>query len=279
MLPPMNAPGLARSSAIIECSRLTPPGRSSRAAICDNDSPALTGPYSLAATACRTAAVAAALGGVGAGRGVAVAIALLRRAGSARVACGTGTDTGAAARAGARGGGVTTAMGGGGNGRSITSGRATTGASIGDCTGADTVRGVSTSAEYSRTRRPCPQSTWTRNVSSGSLTGCALVTRMIGRPALLSAGANCRPATMPRGGCRPTRANVSGAASPARNPSSSAGSWEIIGISASNGWPMRDLTSICPKPSAAAPALASVSASARAIFNDGCRNKSFKSNP
>ena len=43
---------------------------------------------------------------------------------------------------------------------------------IGGCAGAATVRGVSSSAEYSRTRRPCPQSTSIRKVTSGWLTGC-----------------------------------------------------------------------------------------------------------
>jgi hypothetical protein len=51
---------------------------------------------------------------------------------------------------------------------------ATVGASIGGCAGAATVRGVSSSAEYSRTRRPLPQSTSTRKVTSGWLTGALL---------------------------------------------------------------------------------------------------------
>ena len=50
-------------------------------------------------------------------------------------------------------------------------GASTVGAAISGCSGADTVRGVSISAEYSRTSRPWPQSTSTRKVSSGSLTG------------------------------------------------------------------------------------------------------------
>jgi len=133
----------------------------------------------------------------------------------------------------------------------MTFGGAATGAWIGGCAGADTVFGVSSSAEYSRTSRPCPQSTSTRKLSSGWFTGCALVTRITGLPRASRATLNWRSAAIPVGGSRPMRRKVSGDASRACSCSSSAGSLEMIGISASSGWSSRDFTWIWPRPSAA----------------------------
>src|SRR5690606_26130197 len=144
---------------------------------------------------------------------------------------------------------------------------AATGASTGGASGADTVRGASTSAEYSRTRRPCPQSASTRKLSMGSWIGSTVVTRITGWPSSLRARLNRSSATMPCGGWRPMRAKVSGDASPTRKRSSSPGTLETTGISASSGSPRPDLRRICPRPSAATAWLASSSRAATAMRN------------
>lgn len=136
---------------------------------------------------------------------------------------------------------------------------------IGGCIGADAVRGASSSAEYSRVSRPWPQSTSIRKVSSGCCTGWVLVTRMIGLPLRSTAKVKRRSVTMPCGGSRPMRWKVSGEARPARSCASSSGPLAMTGISASNGWPARDLTSIWPRPSAQAAELANASARPRAV--------------
>src|SRR3546814_13070965 len=136
------------------------------------------------------------------------------------------------------------------------------GAWIGGCAGAATVSGASSSAEYSRTSRPWPQSTSSRNVSSDALIGSALVTRITGLPCGSSATVNCSPLTVLSGGSRPTRAKVSGEASRACRFSSSPGSLEMIAISASSGSPRSDLTVICPSPSANAGIASAASTSA-----------------
>jgi hypothetical protein len=61
------------------------------------------------------------------------------------------------------------------------------------------------------------------------------------------------------------RWKVSGDARPARSCASSLLSLEMTGIYASNGWPARDLTSICPRPSAPAAPLAKANARANAV--------------
>jgi hypothetical protein len=142
---------------------------------------------------------------------------------------------------------------------------ATTGAWIGGCAGAATVRGASSSAEYSRTSRPLPQSTSTRKVTSGWRTGTLLVTRITGRPRSSRATLKSRSAAAPVGGSSPIRAKVSGEASRAWSCSSSAGSLEMMGISASKGWSIFDFTWICPSPSAAAGPAAMARATANAM--------------
>ncbi len=61
------------------------------------------------------------------------------------------------------------------------------------------------------------------------------------------------------------REKVSGEARPACSCSSSAGSLLMIGISATRGWPIFDLTSIWPSPSADAPKLAETASSANTV--------------
>src|SRR3546814_14554468 len=87
------------------------------------------------------------------------------------------------------------------------------GAWIVGCAGAATVSGASSSPEYSRTSRPCPQSTSSRHVSSDALIGSTLVTRITGLPCGSSAPVNCRPLPVLSGGSTPTPAQVSAAAS------------------------------------------------------------------
>ena len=152
-------------------------------------------------------------------------------------------------------------------GRCTTFGAATTGALIAGCSGALAVRGASTKAEYSRTRRPCPQSTSIRKFSTAWLTGATVVTRITGRPRVSLPKLKRRSAAIPWGGSRPTLRKVSGDARRACNACSSPGVVEMIGISASSGWLIRDLTSICPKPKASALPAASSSPVAIAMRN------------
>ncbi len=173
---------------------------------------------------------------------------------AAAAAAGGGTGTGSAAT-------------GGVSGRCTTFGAATTGALIAGCTGALAVRGASTSAEYSRTSRPWPQSTSIRKFSTAWSTGATVVTRITGRPRASLPRLNCRLAAAPVGAARPIRRNVSGEARRACSACSSPGVVEMIGISASSGWLSRDLTSICPRPSAAALPAASSSPVNTAIRN------------
>ena len=224
-------------------SRLVPPGRSSLPTMLDKASPRLTGPYSPGVAA------GAALASGAAGSGMALA----------------GARTGSAATGVAGLGG--SAAGVGASGRWTTLGASTRGASIAGCTPALVVRGASTSAVYSRTRRPCPQSTSIRKFSTDWSTGFSVVTRITGRPRASLPRLNCRSAAAPVGGARPTRRKVSGEARRACRASSSPGVVEMIGISASSGWLRCDFTWICPSPSAATLPAASSNAAATAIRN------------
>ena len=252
MSSPRKASGFARSNASMVWSRLKPDGRSSLPAIFDSVSPCLIGPYCACAGAAPTGAGAGAAGCAG-GSG---ATATADGAGSGR-SSGIGAATGAGA-----------AVTGGAIGRWTTFGAGETGASIAGCNGALAVFGASTSAEYSRTRRPCPQSTSTRKFSTDVSTGRVVVTRITGRPRASLPRLNCRSAAAPLGGASPTRRNVSGEASRAFSASSSPGVVEMIGISATSGWLRRDLTSIWPRPSAHAfPAASSSAVAIAAVRN------------
>ncbi len=136
---------------------------------------------------------------------------------------------------------------------------APSGATISGSATATALSGASTSAEYSRTRRPCPQSASIRKFSDGVVTGAWLLTRTTARPWVLRVSSNCSSLTRPVGRSRPTRANVTGEASATRRFSSSDGSAEMIGISASNGWPGLDSTRMSPRPRAMAELLARAS--------------------
>ena len=187
--------------------------------------------------------------------------------GNGAMAMGAGAGSG---RASGIGGGVGTgaAATGGATGRWTTFGAGETGASMAGCSGALAVFGASTSAEYSRTSRPCPQSTSTRKFSTGCSTGRVLVTRITGLPRASLPRLNCRSAATPLGGASPTRRKVSGEASRACSASSSPGVVEMIGISATSGWLRRDLTSIWPRPSAHAfPAANSSAVAIAAVRN------------
>ena len=87
--------------------------------------------------------------------------------------------------------------------RSTVSEGAGTGIRSGSGAGAATLCGASTSAEYSRTSRPEPQSTSSRKVSAGCCTGCCVVTRITGgrRHPGRTRNRGRRPAL---GGARPT---------------------------------------------------------------------------
>jgi hypothetical protein len=244
MLPRMKASGFARSSATMVWLRLCPVCAAIPDAIPDNVWPARTGASSVpAATATGARATGAGIR-AGSGEGAGAAADSVTTASGVPVAP---VDSSATS------GGAVSA------GRTMTSDGTTSGAWIGGCSGAATVCGESTSAEYSRTSLPCPQSTSTRKVNSGSCTGSTVVMRITGRPCGSSAMANCRSATRPAGGSSPIRRKVSGDASRACSCSSSDGSLDTIGISASNGWPCLDLTSIWPRPSANAGPQASAS--------------------
>ena len=250
MSPLMKASGLARSSATIACSSDTPRSRSR--AISDSESPDLAGPYSVGnADADAGAGAGTATTGVDAGRGAGAM-------GCTAGCCGGATTAGAGAAGGATGA------------RTIAFEGAATGAWIAGCSGASTARGAATSAEYSRTSRPCPHSTSTRNVSNGSLIGCSLVTRITGRPRPSSADVKRRLDTISSGPCRPMRAKVSADGTRASSCSSSAGSLDTIGISARNGSPIFDFISSCPSPRAAAAPLASSSTSVNAERAERC---------
>ena len=133
------------------------------------------------------------------------------------------------------------------------------GATISGSLTAWAVEGASTSAEYSRTRRPWPQSASMRKANAGVSTGVCEVTRMIALPCALRVSSNCSSLTRPPGRCRPTRSNVTGEASPTRRFCSSAGSAEMTGISATRGCPGRDSTRMSPRPNAIAELLARAS--------------------
>src|SRR5690606_23576817 len=195
----------------------------------------------------------------------------------ARVSPGAAATVGWMAAAGARAGagagaGSTGAGGGGGSGsgaRTIMSEGSACGASITGASIATALCGASTSAEYSRTRRPWPQSTSTRKDTACTSTGALLVTRTTARPWASALIANCRSRTRPVGGCRPTRAKVSAEARRTRAFSSSPGWLEMIGISASSGCPGPDSTRIWPRPSASALLLASN----RAVATSHCNGR------
>jgi len=165
------------------------------------------------------------------------------------VACGVGS------------GSVGVLVATGSTGRSMRSVGAAAGASITGCPAAASVPGALTSAEYSRTSRPWPQSTSIRKFTAATSTGVRLVTRTTGRPASSSAMVKSSSLTRPSGRGRPTRSNVTGDARRARSCSSSPGSLEMTGISASSGWPGCDLTLISPRPSARAALLSNASPS------------------
>ena len=239
-LPSMKASGLARSSARMVWSRVKP--RSRPAAIPPSVSPRRTVRVSSPAMTSIGAAVAA---GSCDGSGIATGSGAVSGSGMAAVWSsrgGSGMAVGSVA--------VSGSAGGGSGSRTTVLPGSTVASWIGGCTGAAAVCGVSSSAEYSRTSRPCPQSTSSRKVSSGCCTGAALVTRITGRPRASSATENCRSDTMPCGGDRPMRAKVSGDARRACSASSSLESLEMTGISASKGWSRCDRTLIWPKPSA-----------------------------
>ena len=139
------------------------------------------------------------------------------------------------------------------------------GISIAVGTAAPAVCGTSISAEYSRTRRPCPQSTSIKKFSTDCSTGRTVVTRITGRPRASLPKLNCRSEAAPLGGARPTRRKVSGDASRACSACSSPGVVDTIGISASSGWLRFDLTWIWPSPSAHALPAASTNAAATAM--------------
>src|SRR5690606_3750402 len=126
------------------------------------------------------------------------------------------------------------------------------GAWIGGWAMATALSGASSSTEYSRTRRPWPQSTSSRNVSSGWSIGAGLVTRTTGWPSASTATAKRRLETAPSGGSRPIRRNVSGDARRACSWASSPVLLEMIGISATRGSPGRESTSTWPRPRAMA---------------------------
>ena len=239
-LPRMKASGLARNSATIAWSRETPLSRARSRAIPDRVWPLCTGASVPAASA-----AAAGRGAAGTGAGAAtgaVAVALAGAGFGVGVGVGAGTGAGAGSR--------TIRLDGAAAGASIT-GSAT----------AVAVSGAATSAEYSRTSRPCPQSTSIRKLSAGTCTGVALVTRTTARPFASWANWNCSSPTSPSGRDRPTRSNVAADASPTVARSSSPGSLEITGISATSGCPGLDRTRILPRPRASAALLYSPSAS------------------
>src|SRR5690606_6256973 len=117
-------------------------------------------------------------------------------------------------------------------------------------TGAAIAVGASSTALYSRTSRPEPQSTSTRKASTGCCKGTSLVTRITGRPRPSTPTDSCSPVPATSGGCRPTLRKVSGDASRTCRLRSSEGSPATTGISASSGSPGFDLTWICPRPNA-----------------------------
>ena len=261
MSSPRNASGLARINASMVWSRLKAWRIGRPLAIADKVSPAFTGPYCADAASAAGALFAGSGVRAGAGSGVG-AMALLPGAGSAAGAAASG-----ACAAGTGIAGTTRATG-----RCTTLASGVTGTSMAAATGALAVFGASTSAEYSRTSRPCPQSTSIRKFSTAWSTGWIVVTRITGRPRASLPRLNFRLAATPLGGARPTRRKVSGEASRACSASSLPGVVEMIGISASNGWLRRDLTSIWPSPNAQALPAASNKAAAIAprIFPITC---------
>lgn len=110
-------------------------------------------------------------------------------------------------------------------------------------------------------------------------TGAALVTRMTGLPSLDIATAKSSWLTSPLGRAKPTRSKMTGEARRARSCSSSPGSLEMTGISASSGWPGCDMTRISPRPNAQAAWLAASRASASALRAAGLKKACFKDIP
>ncbi|MGE8573919.1 MAG: hypothetical protein ACN6QT_02345, partial [Burkholderia contaminans] len=100
------------------------------------------------------------------------------------------------------------------------------GATISGSATASALAGASTRAEYSRTRRPWPQSASTRKLSDGVSTGACEVTRTTALPWLLVVSSNWSSLTRPVGRCRPTRSKVAAEARATRRFSSSEGSAE-----------------------------------------------------
>ena len=179
------------------------------------------------------------------------------------LAAATGADaggaagTGAGAATGCPGLNLTSVCGS----RTMVLEGAGSGAWITGCPLATNAPGVSTRAEYSRTSRPCPQSTSTRKLTAATCTGSALVTRITARFWSSRATAKLSALTRPCGRGSPTRSNVVGDARRACSCSSSPGSVEMMGISASNGCPGCDFTRISPSPSAMAVLLSNSSTS------------------
>ena len=231
-LPRMKASGLARSSAIIARSRLTWLPRATTLAICDKVCPRWT--ITLPSAAGAAAGAATARGRAGAGAGV-VAVD------------GAGALT------------LSAAAGAGAASRAMVLESVPAGATISGSATASALDGASTSAEYSRTRRPWPQSASIRKLSDGVSTGVCEVTRTTALPCALRVSSNCSSPTRPVGRCRPTRSKVTGEANATRRFSSSDGSAETTGISASRGWPGLDRTRMSPKPRASAELLARAS--------------------
>ncbi len=146
--------------------------------------------------------------------------------------------------------------------RTMVSDSTPAGATISGSATASALAGASTSAEYSRTSRPWPQSASTRKLNEGVSTGVCEVTRTTALPCALRVSSNCSSLTRPAGRCRPTRSKVTGEASATRRFSSSDGSAEITGISASNGCPGLDRTRMSPRPRAMAELLTRASSAA-----------------
>ncbi len=228
MLPLMKASGLVRSNASMVWSSECPLERATPAAISDKVWPARTAGN--ASPAC----VAAAADALAVARAAASVLAL---------SCAARSATGAGSRA-------------------IALLEPARGASMAGSAIAAAVLGASTKAEYSRTSRPWPHSTSIRKLIAGWSTAWLLVTRITARPRASCANWNCRLLTSPCGRSRPTRANVVADASATRALSSSPGSLEMTGISATSGCPGLDSTRISPSPNAIAAPLQAISSNA-----------------
>jgi hypothetical protein len=134
---------------------------------------------------------------------------------------GTHAGVPGAAAVAARGAGAAGVPAGGS--RAMVLERVPAGATISGSATASALDGASTSAEYSRTRRPWPQSASIRKLSDGVSTGACEVTRTTALPCALRVSSNCSSLTSPVGRCRPTRSKVTGEASATRRFSSSDG--------------------------------------------------------